>query len=127
MIRTPASSKRRLARRLIALSAVFVVGAFLAQGEAADAQQLRYSTEQSVVRLTVAAPVGVGASTAGRSAVAGHRGARALPDASLPPGLHDLRTKSAPELRPSVARVGADVPEPRRHATSVRGPPSPFR
>lgn len=126
MIRTPASRQPRLVVRWIALSAVFLVGAFLAQGEAADAQQLRYSTEQSVVRLTVPTPVGVSASAVGHRAVAANRCTRSIPPASLAPNLDEL-LPLAPKLGPPAADAGAAGPEPRRHAGSVRAPPSRFR
>jgi hypothetical protein len=122
---TPHPHRTEIGRalRLVALGLVFVVGAFIAQGEAADAQQVRYTTGLGTAeRFTVPAPI-----AASPSALRVDVARQGL----APPWLAVLGT--ADDTLSDFVSSGppeadaTDPPPPPPRVLSDRGPPSPTR
>lgn len=123
MIRTPPASQSRRRMRLVALGVVFVLGAFFAQGEAADAQQMRYST---VASSSVEVPPPLGATpVAARAVSAAHGADRVVPFFAVVP----TSPSSTPSrlLEPWCARATDGRPQHARRLASDRAPPPALR
>jgi hypothetical protein len=117
----------RRSLRIVTLGLVFVVGAFIAQGEAADAQQIRYTSGHAAAeRFTVPDPIAA-SPTSHRIGAAG----AAAREGTQPAWIAVLRVESdQPPTLISPARPQAEADEPQPPNTrppSDRGPPSPVR
>jgi hypothetical protein len=109
--------------RMVAVVAVFMVGAFLAQGDAADAQQVRYSTGTSTARFDVPTPAGATVPSTHRDVSSNHPSERSAPRWTAHPSVPGCPTYSLLERLTTPPADQVASPHPPRLA-SDRAPPS---
>jgi hypothetical protein len=127
MTRHPQRTEARRSLRIVTLGLVFLVGGFFAQGQAADAQQVRYTTAlPGAERVTVPAPLAASPSTPGGTVTAGASRRQATVSVWLAvlPATDDRSSGFVHGLGPDVG--AREIPAPSTRRTSDRAPPSPL-